>query len=280
MKLRMPQQQTKVRKLCIFCDRAADSKEHFWPEWMHELLPQLPDPRHSRQSFTYHPSGAQDTRGVDGRQGAVHTIKMRVVCSDCNNGWMNRLERDVRPFLTPLIEWQPIALDFEQMAVIARWIAVKCIVAEHADADTSVTPKVDRIAMREHGTIPAHFRIYAANHNVQNSCWYYRHSVCLGANGPVIDPPLDGTSRNVQTISFTLGGLFVHVNAARAQDFEIESWHSIPLFHQNSRLWPFQHHEMVWPRRPLLDLKGMGLIAGTLTTIIEASNLTWIDVSP
>src|SRR3989337_3115102 len=116
------------QKQCIFCDQPANSKEHFWPEWMHSLLPQLPDPTHGREVHDYNPHTGVKKRGVRGRPGAVHTIKIRAVCETCNNGWMNCLEQDVRPFLTPLIEATPVALDYEQMAVIARWIALKCIV--------------------------------------------------------------------------------------------------------------------------------------------------------
>ena len=266
------------QKQCIFCSNPANSKEHFWSEWMHPLLPELPDPRHGRRVTNFHPSEGRREEGIDGRSGGLETIKIRVVCDACNSTWMNRLESEVRPLITPIIEGSPVALDFEQMAVIARWITLKCIVAEHGTRDTDVTPRHDRIAFQENGSIPQYFHIYMANHNMEHATGFHRHSLCLSLKSPAPDPPLMGAAKNIQTISFMLGRVFVHLNAARINDYSIESRYLGPSFWAESRIWPLQHHDMVWPRRPLLDQHGIGSISGALEAIIAASTLTWGDL--
>lgn len=269
---------SKPQRQCIFCENQVNSKEHFWSEWMHPLLPQLPDPTHTRKTHDFHPRVGHLERGRSGRPGGAHTIKIRAVCKDCNNGWMNRLERDARPFLTPLIEGTPIALDFIQMSIIARWIALKCIVAEHSSGNADLTPRQDRIAFRENGTIPEYFRIYVANHNL-SGITFVRHSLCLAVNGPEIDPPLMGARKTIQTITFLLGRIVVHLNAARIKNYTIESrYRTTPInVWDHCRLWPIQHHEAVWPRRPILDATSVVSISNALATIVSAGDITWGD---
>jgi hypothetical protein len=268
---------SRPQKQCIFCDNPANSKEHFWPEWMHELLPQLPDPRHNRKIHEYHPKVGHTESGVEHRPGGVHTIKLRVLCNDCNTVWGRGLEEEVRPLLTPLIEGTPVALDHSQMAVIARWITLKCILGEHASPNRSMTPEADRFAFRKNGTIPEYFRIYVINHNVTHGIGFKRHSLGLSLTGPPSDPPEWGTPKNVQTISFLLGRILVHLNASRIENYTIESrYRTVPInVWDCCRIWPFQHHEMVWPRRPLLDLGGIESVSGALEIALSGATIHW-----
>ena len=270
---------SRPQKQCIFCDNPANSKEHFWPEWMHELLPQLPDPRHNRMLKEYHPKTGLMESGLKDRPGGIETIKIRVVCDTCNSGWMNRLEKEARPFITPLINGDPIALDVFQMTVVARWIALKCIVAEHSNPDYELTPRADRMALRD-GIIPAYYRVYLINHTIAHGIGYMRHSLGLSLSpdlGPIPNPPPWGTPKNVQTVSFFLGRIMVHLNASRIDDYSIESRYLIPEVWDQCRIWPFQNLRMVWPRRPLLDETGVATVATALAEIMAVSDLVWQD---
>ena len=176
-----------------------------------------------------------------------------------------------------MITGEPLVMDFEQMAVVARWVTLKAIVAEHSGKRVVLTPRADRIAFKERGKIPAYFNIYIANHNMVDAAGYARHTRDLRLNGLTYDPPLFDATCNVQTISLMLGRVFVHLNAARVANFSIESRYAIPTFYGNSRIWPVQHDEMVWPRRPLLDRSGMAMISGSLATLQSAANVIWVD---
>jgi hypothetical protein len=244
---------------------------------MHDLLPQLPDPRHGRRVVTEHPTKGLREYGVEGRSGAVHTVKIRAVCHRCNNGWMNRLEHSARPFLTPLINGTPVVLDFEQMLVVARWMTMKCIVAEHSSRDDALTPEPDRSALRENGTIPDYFHIYVISHCMPPQTGYVRHSSCVSLNSPTPNPPLLGMAKNIQTISFVLGSVVVHLNASRVKDYTIESrFRTEPInVWQHCRIWPFQDFEMVWPRRPMLDGNGIRTVSTAWAKIRAASPVTW-----
>jgi hypothetical protein len=191
---------------------------------------------------------------------------------------MNRLEGQVRPLLTPLIEGSPVALDFEQMSVIARWVTLKCIVAEHGERGIAVTPEHDRFAFRNQGIIPDFFRIYIANHNMDLDVGFMRHASRLSLTPEGPDPPLIGTGQNIQTISFTLGRVFVHLNAARVKNYSIESRFMTEPYNvwDHCRIWPLMHHEMIWPRRPMLDRNSIDAVSRALEIIIANSTINRI----
>lgn len=274
------------RRQCIFCDGliGRGSKEHVWSQWMHDLLEGKPSGKYNRHTITRWPNGREETTGPTGKPGNVFDIQVRAVCGDCNSGWMNRREGEVRPFLEPMIKGEPITLTPLQVETLAKWCAHKFIVMEHAAHDTSLTPWEDRVALREHGTIPDYFRIYIGNHASKHRAISVRHShtLALSLAGP--SPPLDGTSRNIQTITILMGRLFIHLNAARVDGFEIESRYLIPRVWNECRIWPNPNAASTWPHRPLLDDSGLSMVANTLDTLTEshkaAGKAFWIEGFP
>lgn len=275
----------KPRRQCIFCDNFVDSKEHIWSEWMHDILEGQPDAKYNRHTVTRWADGREETTGPTGKPGNIFNIQVRSVCRDCNNGWMNRAEGAVKPFLRIMIAGEPISIDSEQMGALARWCAHKFIVMEHAAAETSVTPRCDRVALRDRGVIPPYFRIYVGNHASKHRFGSTRHSHSMArslANGPV--PPLDGTTRNIQTITILMGRLFIHLNAARVDGFEIESTNFISRVWDECRIWPSPNSSLVWPHRPLLDDAGLSMVSNTLETIFSVGKatgkITWLDSLP
>lgn len=99
------------RQLCLFCDNTADSKEDVLPVWIQEKLGGKKRPVVTG-FYGYHPILAQ---------GVKPSVKTRCVCSDCNLGWMCRLESEARPILGPLMEDIHLPLDRERKRIIAKW---------------------------------------------------------------------------------------------------------------------------------------------------------------
>lgn len=274
----------KPRRQCIFCDAPVGSKEHIWSQWMHDLLEPSPQGKYNRHTITRWPDGREETTGPTGKPGSVFDIQVRAVCGDCNTGWMNRREGEVRPFLEPMIKGEPITLTSQQVEVLAKWCAHKFIVMEHSERGTSLTPIRDRVALRENGIIPDYFRIYVGNHASKHRSGSVRHShtMALSAEGP--PTPVDGTARNVQTISLLMGRLFIHLNAARLDAFEIESSYFITRVWDECRIWPAANASLRGPHRPLLDDTGLSMVGNSLDTIIKghkaAGKAFWLDDLP
>jgi hypothetical protein len=193
---------------------------------------------------------------------------------------MNRAEGAVKPFLSKMIQGESLNISAEQLNALAMWCAHKFIVMEHAAVGTSLTPRVDRIALRERGTIPEYFRIYIGNHSSKYKFGAVRHShtMALSVDGP--SPSLDGTARNIQTISVLMGRLFIHLNAARVDGFEIESALHITRVWDECRIWPRPNSSLTWPHRPLLDDNGLSMVGNALDIIMSSGKVKWTETPP
>jgi hypothetical protein len=274
----------KPRRECIFCDNPVESKEHIWSTWMHPLLQGDPNGKYNRHTITRFPDGQEAMTGPTDKPGNAFNIQVRAVCASCNNGWMSRREGEVKPFLEKMIVGAPVTLTEADTETLAKWCAQKFIVMEHSQLQTSLTPKNDRVALRKRGDIPPYFRIYVGNHDSASRSGSIRHShtLALSPEGPL--PPLNGTERNIQTISILMGRLFVHLNAARVDGFEIEKTYDVSRVWNECRIWPSANTAFAWPHRPLLNDDGLFIIGNTLETIFQGQKdfgrLTWLGEVP
>jgi hypothetical protein len=246
---------------------------------MHPLLTKGQTGQHSRITWQFDPFNGPRERGRKNATGPVQTVKVRAVCGSCNSGWMNTLETSARPYMTPLITGEPVALDWEQTTTIARWIAMKSIVAEHSTPETAVTPRADREALRARGVIPDYFRIYIASHNAEFDTSFIRHTSCIAFRSTIPSPPLGGVANNIQSITFYLGRVVAHVTAARVDNLDLEQSILMPILYQN-RVWPPLHHEMVWPTNRPLSVSNVGQISGSLDKFLNAQNGVWLNGGP
>jgi hypothetical protein len=141
-----------MRKLCLFCDNAANSKEDVLPVWIQEKIkgkrPVVVD-----GFYGYHPIV---------KQGVKPTVKTGCVCGDCNHGWMSTLEGKARKILGPLMEDIQLFLDKEQKMTIARW-SVKTamtMTALNRRQRESFYDREERVRFRESWTFPRHTSIW------------------------------------------------------------------------------------------------------------------------
>lgn len=110
---------------CAFCPSTAKlTAEHVTSERMNDLFPgENIHSRDARGKVTH-----WKTRdGID--------WKVRVVCGDCNNGWMSDLENDhAKPVLTPLISGDATKMEITQQVArsIALWIFKTAVVLDQA----------------------------------------------------------------------------------------------------------------------------------------------------
>jgi hypothetical protein len=266
--------QKKKWRSCIFCPSTDVSKEHFWPEWMHPIL-------RAHGGSTHHTETAQSFTDKVGipvgkpyevtRQGSTFTKKIRAACSRCNNGWMNVLERDARPWLTPLVEGRAVSLSPDAQRTIASWITLKTMVAEYNRRHEDVTPRADRHAFRLSRTIPPWFRIQIAYHaDWRWSGMYWRHAATFTRNPA---PIRFATSKNLQHVSFGVGSLFVNVVAGYVVEpdemFRLDAGF-FPRIHPTPATW------LQWPQGRAISAMEMNLVAESLDHFIaEHPRLLW-----
>ena len=109
---------------CIFCGlRRPGSEEDVISKWIRRTL----------NPATEVIIRAEPTGAVSRLQHLTVTLE-DMVCQECNNTWMSRLEnRGVKPFLEPMLTGKhAVTLDETQQRDLARWAVIKVLLMEHA----------------------------------------------------------------------------------------------------------------------------------------------------
>lgn len=83
-----------MSRVCMFChcDGQPLTREHVYPDWLSKL-------------FDPNLVGTNEVKGENINrvwQGAVFQQKVKLVCAECNNGWMSSVEGGVKDLLTSL----------------------------------------------------------------------------------------------------------------------------------------------------------------------------------
>jgi hypothetical protein len=105
---------------CRFCgQRKPGSREHVIPRWVRDRLG-ITSPVEIEVNAT-----------EAARWSNLYIKLDRTVCIDCNNGWTSELERQVMPYLGPmLVNEHSVDLDAQQQRDLARWALIKILLLE------------------------------------------------------------------------------------------------------------------------------------------------------
>jgi hypothetical protein len=259
-----------MKKVCIYCDsKGKKSKEHIWPVWMHQHLLLLGDGENVSEVNTFRWKEQTGSRKST-RQGHLTTKKIRVVCQSCNSGWMSYLENATKPILLKVLNGESIDLCAVEQETLARWIAMKAIIGEYAENDTHMTPREDRILLRLENKIPNYFAIYIGVHNASSDSAWLRTSqtIALSPEGP--SPPLGKLKRNMQSIAFICGKLFVFVFAVRENGIKPTE---VLKLKKLQRIYPKQSNIVKWPPADTLTKLDMGRIAWAVDDMKNLPNV-------
>jgi hypothetical protein len=142
----------RVQRRCVFCDGAADSNEHVFPEWLNGLIPE------SYRLVSYRDSRRRqwDTRGFDHKVGQV--------CKTCNNGWMSGIEVRSKPLISELaLDVRTVPLSHDEQAELSTWLYKTAIMlALLYPATDRYVPEVQYRDFRDHHRPPHGITIWIA----------------------------------------------------------------------------------------------------------------------
>jgi hypothetical protein len=259
---------------CIFCPGTRMSKEHFWSTWSKSMLPVGKEDAYHEEKITHTRKTILVKRELRTRPGSAASKKMRVVCENCNNEWMNEVEVRARPILEPLIAGRPTVLNENQQRILAEWITMKCMVAEHNTPEDVVISRADKEAFKSDRTIPSHISIWIGRHNVSAWCTTFaRHtaSLSLTLNPP---PSVRAGRKNVETIAFGIGALFIYVMVS---DPEFVDLNDLIAVSHLPRLLPTTAAPILWGA---MVLRGTapGFIATALDRVIDRPRTLWMPL--
>jgi hypothetical protein len=196
------------RDKCLFCSAhllLGRSKEHVLPQWLLEHL-NIGDIDISPTHFTSQGT-ARSTR-----RHKLEALQEGRVCTNCNTGWMSRLEVDCKAILTPVFAEarSPADLSSEDRFRVARWTAKTAYVLNSASNFDQVVPLEHYSMLRDNpSALPTGVLVVAQEHDGEKSFSWWQ-----GAAWQIEGQDLSGLeslqARTYKT-SFQLGRLLLSV---------------------------------------------------------------------
>lgn len=121
-----------ARRACVFCgakDRKI-SKEHVFPKWLRRFI-EGGEEGQVRRSRIHSTSDGEIVRAESWPEAPIDW-QVAAPCQECNQGWMEEIEREARPVLVPMLKDERAALGPVEQNTLARWITLRLMMAQHA----------------------------------------------------------------------------------------------------------------------------------------------------
>lgn len=113
-----------MARRCVFCDEERKiNKEHVIAR---KFLADVPPPAPGQSSRLLH----QDATRGSSWESDEFNFMVRAPCVECNQGWMNDLDDEVRLIIRPMIAGEQVTLSTDDQHVIARWATKISLVCE------------------------------------------------------------------------------------------------------------------------------------------------------
>ena len=133
---------------CIFCDNNSGSREHLWPQWIHDRkdFGPIKMKRGNREIIIPDPK-----------------ITVKAVCKKCNSGWMSNLEGANIPLVGAMMQDISIRLDRGQQETVAQWLTKMAFLVDWTRDDgrrKRFYTRDEGAAFAEDRTVPPRTRIW------------------------------------------------------------------------------------------------------------------------
>lgn len=163
-------------------------------ETVHNISrPVLPDGSQNRVHQSFRPE----------RQGDPLRMKLRIVCVECNSGWMSRLQTAAKPHLLPLLRQDWTSFTEEAGETLAAWTAMTATVVGYADPPTASSHWAERVHLMEHSRAPENWDIWMAPYfGEQNRSFRHTAIEAFGPHGRTYLPDAKGF-----LVTLRIGGL-------------------------------------------------------------------------
>jgi hypothetical protein len=246
------------QRYCIFCGKPGLTHEHVWADWLKKYVPKDMT-EHTEHFAVVGPTHSEPRRKKV--SGDLQSRRLRVVCANCNSGWMSRLQAAVKPYLLPMILGEVTAFDVKGQDILSSWITMFVIVAEHFNTDTVTTTQQLRSTFMSTGRAPAeNWKIWIGDFERKNWKGQLVH-FAVPLSSPDIDPETmaNGLPRpNTQTMTFVVGRLIVHVASSVTDIFENLRLARADLLAQ---ICPVSRNTIGWPPKNRVSDRDADFIA-------------------
>lgn len=246
------------QKLCIFCGSSANSGEHVWPKWSHDLMPKFP--RHIQLTFDAPVTKAIMSRTAERhRQGSVAKVSIKRVCRTCNSGWMSSYEVKIKSIFGSMMTGSHVALKPADQTLLAEYLVFKIMVLDWTNSEPIFTPE-ERSAFYANRTIPAGIQLVMAFCDDIMVHSYYQTQFAEASMKSQIANHVGG--KNVKTFAIGFGGVFIFALCIKGEvDLSLDA---VPGFIQ---LIPTKLPVINWPPFIIINRAVAEAVAGSLKSL-------------
>lgn len=199
---------------CVFCGwEGTLTREHAWPKWIREVLPEGHVKGYSQQHRVAVGTG-EVTEITPMLRHKAADREVKVVCQqECNGGWMCDLEGVAKPLLTPLILGDAADLSKHDQKLIAFWAAKTAMMLQFIHpVDLRGIPAAHYQYVYDQRQALPSMRVWisAASDHFYRTSHYMRAYRLPGANPPWLRPPPgERTPPNAYTAVMVVGHMIL-----------------------------------------------------------------------
>ena len=145
----MEQIERTLPRTCIYCGAKPLTKEHVWSDFLRDQIGEKNERKpvtFNRVTNLWKEGGLKRPDVHKTKSGSIESRKVKIVCSDCNNGWMSVIDNQAKPFLIDLLNGSHRQLSELDQEIIASWVCKSVISNEYFyDAELCVSDDDRRI---------------------------------------------------------------------------------------------------------------------------------------
>ena len=178
-------------------------------------------------------------------------LRVKRVCRTCNNGWMSRLENDVKPQLQPLFAGQTHTISYPAQATLSLWAVKTAMALEGVDTpDTFCYAQEERNQLRLFGAIPWKTLVWLAP-SIDPTLFASSKVRHFETNDPA---KLSGFSTNIGLAHIVLQVLTMRVPQDVGPKTKVTiSVRRSPWSDTTCQVWPAAHTAVRWPPKMALN---------------------------
>lgn len=235
------------RQKCIFCESDRKiTKEHVFGQWLREYFPRDKNSKRKSAYISWNDE-LRPALGIDVRkiaQGHPGSMTLRVVCRDCNVGWMSQLENQVRRAMKPLILGNRCNILGSGQRLLAAWAAKTAMVAENfAPVDSGVT-QAERTWLMESQMPPDKWFVWIAAYNGEDWANLGILQSRAGLSPTPVARPSDAPYY-AEATTFGVGRILFSV--VSGSEPNMEKYFAGRETDSLIQIWPLQPRSILWP---------------------------------
>jgi hypothetical protein len=251
-----------MARTCVFCGDGPVTAEHLWPDWLRRR-------ENIREARTHTEVLWQRTDAPvrHDYNDQPFKKKARVVCGECNHGWMSGLEQRAEGLLDGMLAGRGRALHQTGQATLAAWAFKSALMFDQGSAaEARVIPSEHYVALYRTGQPPPGVRIWIAAYDETQTAV----SDVIGAEVTAMGQN-DPSGRNVYVRTFTIGTVAFQVfGTTNPALFELDiDWPGTRVH----RIWPFIG-SVTWTPRPAMTDIELSRFANAIIEGLAARSLT------